>query len=50
MKIKYLKTSNSDFYKKLEQHLTVRCGNTTSIEKSVDQILKAIQKMMIRDC
>ena len=44
MKIKYLKTSNSDFYKKLEQHLTVRCGNTTSIEKSVDQILKAIQK------
>ena len=43
MKIKILNTSQTNFTKKLDDHLSFKQGNYESVEKTVDKILKKIQ-------
>ena len=43
MKIKILNTSQTNFTKKLNDHLSFKQGNYESVEKTVDKILKKIQ-------
>ena len=43
MKIKILNTSQTNFTKKLNDHLSFKQGNCESVEKTVDKILKKIQ-------
>jgi len=43
MKIKILNTSQTNFTKKLNDHLSFKQGNYESVEKTVDKILKKIE-------
>tara|TARA_B100001248_G_scaffold142416_1_gene106948 strand:- start:1046 stop:2335 length:1290 start_codon:yes stop_codon:yes gene_type:complete len=43
MKIKILNTSQTNFTKKLKDHLSFKQGNYESVEKTVDKILKKIE-------
>ena len=43
MKIKLLNTSQANFNKKLNDHLSFKQENYESVEKTVDKILKKIQ-------
>ena len=43
MKIKLLNTSQANFNKKLNDHLSFKQGNYESVEKTVDKILKKIE-------
>ena len=43
MKIKILNTSQTNFTKKLNDHLSFKKGNYESVEKTVDKILKKIE-------
>ena len=44
MKIKLLNTSQANFNKKLNDHLSFKQGNYESVEKTVDKILKKIEE------
>ena len=44
MKIKLLNTSQANFNKNLNDHLSFKQGNYESVEKTVDKILKKIEE------
>ena len=44
MKIKLLNTSQANFNKRLNDHLSLKLDNYESVEKTVDKILKKIEK------
>ena len=44
MKIKLLDTSQANFNKRLNDHLSFKQGNYESVEKTVDKILKKIEE------
>ena len=44
MKIKLLNTSQANFNRKLNDHLSFKQGNYESVEKTVDKILKKIEE------
>ena len=44
MKIKLLNTSQANFNKRLNDHLSFKQGNYESVEKTVNKILKKIEE------
>ena len=44
MKIKQLNTSQANFNKRLDDHLSFKQGNYETVDKTVDKILKKIEE------
>ena len=44
MKIKILNTTQANFSKRLGDHLSLKQGNYDSVERTVEKILKKIEK------